>query len=474
MKSRKIWSLLLCLALLFGCVSFAAQAAGSDGRTPSRVVCTFYGDAGTTRAFHWFTKEACASQVKIGGRVVSGTAGKAFQGGYAHAVVVDGLTPGASYSYQVGDGTSWSAEGQFAASAGAGASSGFVALADVQASTAEEFTDSAKLLGRAWALLNNDKGFYVHLGDYTNNSDNTEWDYYFQAFAPYATQMTHAPVAGNHDGALKWNWFANMFTLKQQPGSVNLTGTYYSFDDGDAHYAVLNTNDMYPMSMQQYNWLQNDLRQSGAKWKILFLHKGPFSAGNHVQSSDVVVLRNMLLPLIESLGVDLVMSGHDHVYYRSEPTAGGSLAGAERRTTADLPGGAALRAALGGGGTAVSYQNPRGPIFILPDAGGPKRYQINSSLPSLIRTAAAECFQPGQSVYTTVTIQGNDLTYRAYVFDAAADKDVLFDQITVTKTAAPAAPAGGKLLPTDYITTLPLHLWHIVSAIYWLLAGAVD
>jgi 3',5'-cyclic AMP phosphodiesterase CpdA len=232
-----------------------------------------------------------------------------------------------------------------------------------------------------------------------------------------------------------------MFTLRQQPGSVNLTGTYYSFDQGDAHFAVLNTNDMYPMSMQQRNWLKNDMSASGAKWKILLMHRAAFSAGKNINKPDTVIMRNVLLPIIEELGVDLVLSGHDHMYYRSEPVKNGKAVGA------------AAHAALARGD---AYTDANGPVHIVPGTAGPKKYNPIAIPMPPIAEVAVKNLQPGLPVFGTVKIDGGTLTWRAYTYDSTAGESALLDELTLEKTKF-RAPAG-SMLPTDYVSTFPAYV----------------
>lgn len=84
----------------------------------------------------------------------------------------------------------------------------------------------------------------------------------------------------------------------------------------------------------QLAWLEQALSASDATWKILFVHRPPYSAG--YQGSDTGV-RTHIVPVLQRHGVQLVVSGHDHDYQRSVPLDGTvyivSGAGADTRRT---------------------------------------------------------------------------------------------------------------------------------------------
>ena len=95
----------------------------------------------------------------------------------------------------------------------------------------------------------------------------------------------------------------------------NMNGErYYTFKKGDVEFFVLDSNYMDPT---QLDWLDQSLQGSKAKWKICYFHHPLFSDGKH-HGADVD-LREQLLPLFQRYGVNVVFSGHEHVYERMKP-----------------------------------------------------------------------------------------------------------------------------------------------------------
>ena len=89
---------------------------------------------------------------------------------------------------------------------------------------------------------------------------------------------------------------------------------YYSFKKGDVAFFALDSNYMDPA---QLSWVEQNLRNSQAKWKICYFHHPLYSDGkSHGPDMD---LRAQLAPLFQRYGVNAVFSGHEHVYERMKP-----------------------------------------------------------------------------------------------------------------------------------------------------------
>src|SRR6266849_4119466 len=89
-------------------------------------------------------------------------------------------------------------------------------------------------------------------------------------------------------------------------------------DNPNVRFFVLDSNYMDP---KQLAWLETQLRNaSTGDWKICYFHHPLYSSGKtHGSSTE---LRLVLEPLFTKYGVDVVFSGHDHVYERVQPQKG--------------------------------------------------------------------------------------------------------------------------------------------------------
>lgn len=120
------------------------------------------------------------------------------------------------------------------------------------------------------------------------------------------------PIAGNHDYKTAGGApFREVFAL---PGDGREQS--YAFDWGMVHFAALDTEADYAA---QARWLDADLAATAQPWKIVYLHRPPYSSGSHGSDRE---LRAAVAPVLEKHGVQLVLSGHDHDYERTTPQGG--------------------------------------------------------------------------------------------------------------------------------------------------------
>jgi len=274
---------------------------------------------------------------------------------------------------------------------------------DPQASSLSDFQKSANTLKAAFKTAPKAE-FVVTCGDFTNNSNNAEWSLYDQAFAALNRSTTMVPVTGNHDDVL--NWFTNMFNLDTSKSVQTLNGVNYSFDYGNAHIAVLNTNDMLSLSDAQLLWLKNDMNGTAKDWKLVFMHKSPYSLGQDIKLPDAQYVKKALTAVCDECGVDLVMSGHDHMYLRTKPLNANKVS--EKGTVYVLGGTAGTKRYEIRSYMAGTYL-PVADIAALTDQkSGYGNYWNGSDWNSKADTNIGGCFD-------CVSVKGGTLTLKAYI-----------------------------------------------------------
>ncbi|MBQ7043519.1 MAG: metallophosphoesterase family protein [Clostridia bacterium] len=475
--SKRILAVLLCLAVVFG-GSVMATSAEETTDAIKRVSCTFNGDSQTSRGFCWYTVEYSDADVQImksadfngsfaGADVYSSDNIYQHRDQYCHKVTVDGLEPGTEYTYRVGDKSEdmWSEVGTFVTDDGDDSFS-FITIADVQASSDENFAQAANTIKGAMATLPESE-FTVNLGDFVNDCTNDEWDWYFKNFAVNNMVTTLAPAAGNHDGnitnKLNINVFNSMFNLSNPNTESNVNwvnGVYYSYDYGNAHFAVLNTNDMYPMSQSQRNWLVNDMSASDADWKFVIMHRALYSQGKNINKPDTIIMRNVLIELFDELDIDLVYAGHDHVYYRSVPVKGDEVVDGVTYVTENYK------------GEEITFaNNPDGTVHILPSTAGTKRYGINEDAIDPIGEACAFHLSTRDmgGCFMTTVVDGDKVIIKSYLVDDETQEISLIDQYAIKKDLSQKEEPAPTDLPTDNVSNIAAYVSNIVSEIIGML-----
>jgi len=175
---------------------------------------------------------------------------------------------------------------------------------------------------------------WLMLGDNAYNQG-TDYQYQTAVFDMYPNMLKSStlwPTIGNHDSVnanslTETGVYYDNFVLPKtahtdgiSTGADSGTEAYYSFDYANVHFIVLNsheTNTTFRTGM--INWLYNDLAVSLSDWRIALWHHPPYTKGTHNSDSEsqLIYMRENIAPILESQGVDLILTGHSHAYERS-------------------------------------------------------------------------------------------------------------------------------------------------------------
>lgn len=177
---------------------------------------------------------------------------------------------------------------------------------------------------------------WLWLGDNAYEQGNEE-DYNQKIFTKHYENVLKNicvwPAPGNHDYANvgyksmmarkgKYAYFDifHLPTEGEAGGVPSGTEHYYSFDRANIHFISLDSygaqNDK---KSEMYEWLEVDLRNNTQEWIIAYWHHPPYTKGSHDsdKEGELIDMRTNIVPLLESYGVDVVLSGHSHTYERS-------------------------------------------------------------------------------------------------------------------------------------------------------------
>jgi hypothetical protein len=143
--------------------------------------------------------------------------------------------------------------------------------------------------------------------------------FFEEPYAPLLSRDVKFYAAlGNHD-IIKTN---NGLDQINYP-LFNMNDRYYSFKKGNpdqqaVEFFAIDTNENAPWQ-EQLEWLDQQLANSTAPWKIVFGHHPLHSSGRHGGNPQLAA---KLAPIFEKHKVPLYLCGHDHGYERFIPING--------------------------------------------------------------------------------------------------------------------------------------------------------
>lgn len=394
LKLKKLISIILLVIMIFSIGPGNSFALATS--IPQNITNSFSDDAKTERNFTWTTLstelsssiEYCIKSEFVGfgkNNIISIPVM-----GYTVKTVVDkrkiykvnliDLKPGTEYIYRIGNSNGYSTHSSFRTEGENSADYTFINITDTQGTTSANYAVWNNTLTSAFTKFPN-ASFIIHTGDMVDNGENIkQWDMALNAVKAKLMNIPIMPAVGNHDAFNKnklnisLHSFTDRYNLPVEIGTDAPAGTVYSFDYGDAHIAVLNTEAGSKSIIKQAAWLKKDMLESSKAWKIVALHRGPY--GSTYDLSDI---RKALVPTFDEIGVDLVLQGHDHNYMRSKPMLGG-----------------------------YEVSAGKGTVYINSNSGGVKFY------PAISRTWQAIDLQPKVQMYLAITVSKIKLSINAY------------------------------------------------------------
>lgn len=243
---------------------------------------------------------------------------------YIHTAAVTDLKPGTAYEYRVGAGDKRSSWQSFHTAQG----HDFKALIfpDSQSSDYSVWAATAQ---PAWQR-NQDAQFFINMGDLVDNGqDHYQWNAWFDVVGDMIARIPVVPLLGNHETYDK-DWkvrmpeaYLHLFALPRIDRE-KYQNQFYSFDYGDVHFVVLNTqsqelSDFEPsLDEDEVAWFKEDMAKTTKKWKVVLMHKDPLQYGfanrPEPREEGFSPEGRLWMPLFDQYGVDAVLSAHLHTY----------------------------------------------------------------------------------------------------------------------------------------------------------------
>ncbi|MGE5549876.1 MAG: metallophosphoesterase [Bacteroidota bacterium] len=390
----------------------AAQTAGVSSTVKQVHLSWKRNDTAGTMAVTWTTPAKSESIVRYGPTSAYGsqkTGSSAYSnalGLYVHTVELEGLKPDTVYHYACGSAESgWSADHTFITAPAKGDQTPLTigVWSDTQDDPGEnaKFAVTGEIIPR---MLDFKPRFTIHTGDLVvNGGYKNSWLNLLNVTEPLNAVAPLMTTPGNHDnlGDQKLPpYYYDLFNLPEKE-------EWYSFDYGNAHFVSLHTgrpNDvsekqlLFAPGTPQYEWLKDDLKKASADpditWKVVYMHYPPYAMG--VSASAAV--RKYLAPLMDEYKVDLVITGHRHVYEAMESIKNGTIV----EKGPDFRG------------------NPAGTVYVISGPAG--------SNPQGGGSTNLTAYSEVGYAFGILTIDGGKLSYKAYHEDGK-----VFDEWTITK-----------------------------------------
>lgn len=356
MYKKSIFVILICLTLLAGCGSVQQDTRGSDSSVGVSFVRQLVAeDNATCRTIMWQSDVKQSYSVEYRVKLAEGTgvgqsaaqkagASEVFTQAVTecsfkeaktdylqYQVQLKGLQPNSVYEYRIvtekNKGT-WHSLKTIN-------DKGFTALIfpDSQSSDYSGWRE----LARAAQQRHKSAELYINMGDLVDNGqDGSQWRAWLGSVEPFSADLAFAPVIGNHEAySLDWQMtppkaYINLFAVPEN-GLPEYKRQFYSFDYGPVHFTVLDTNFHEAQGWQpqlladELRWLEQDLANSKARWKIVLQHRDIFmyafskESGRPKRATFFLDFSRQLMPLYERYKVDAVLSAHLHTYRRRLP-----------------------------------------------------------------------------------------------------------------------------------------------------------
>ena len=400
-------SLALVAFVLFTGVSVAQQYGPKD--PPQRIVLNITADPATSIAVTWrnlgdyadgkvqITKAFDWIDMAKGALKISATKEEiSFRGSlpvFHYSAVITGLEPDVLYAYRVGHDSVWSGWAQFRTAKAGHAPFTFAFFGDPQ-------NDLVRYCSRVFHETfrkSPESRFWLFTGDMIGDPQyDSLWCELFTSVGFIPTVTPFAVVPGNHEypkpkeSELKKElvpyWRAH-YTLPDN-GIKGLEETSYAFDYQGVRFIMINGNEKLA---EQAQWMESLLAQNPCSWTVVAMHHPLYSMG---RTRDERQTRDAFLPLIDKYFVDLVLTGHDHVYSRSHKLKN----------------------------SAVVPPQEKGTVYVV-SVSGSKAYPLHLKYKDLMAKTAENV-----QLFQSISIDGTTLSYKSYTVTGS-----LFDSFELTK-----------------------------------------
>lgn len=246
---------------------------------------------------------------------------------YRYHVELSGLTQGREYRYKIGG-----FEGSFRVPQESDVTR-FLYLGDVQfQESMEEYEEWGQMVRRAYRE-HPDLDFAVIGGDLVNSPrELSQWEAFLEACDVFA-KLPLVTVAGNHEGVHSNYTYQKLFALPDDAEEDQSGEEFYSLDFGNVRMLMMDSSflteerrqsmgkDAWAKEEQRVEaWIRSRTGSCEKPWLAAVIHHPVY--GMHDEDTVSPQIRRLWAPLLETGGVRIVFSGHQHLYQRTRSIHG--------------------------------------------------------------------------------------------------------------------------------------------------------
>lgn len=246
---------------------------------------------------------------------------------YRYHVELSGLAQGREYRYKIGG-----FEGSFRVPHESDVTR-FLYLGDVQfQESMEEYEEWGQMVRRAYRE-HPDLDFAVIGGDLVNSpGELSQWEAFLEACDVFA-KLPVATVAGNHEGVHSNYTYQKLFALPDDAEEDQSGEEFYSLDFGNVRMLMMDSSflteerrqsmgkDAWAKEEQRVEaWIRSRTGSCEKPWLAAVIHHPVY--GMHDEDTVSPQIRRLWAPLLETGGVRIVFSGHQHLYQRTRSIHG--------------------------------------------------------------------------------------------------------------------------------------------------------